>query len=178
MKGVWEKITRSEEYKKIESMELEKLEAYLDPSFIPKGWLDKEPSPPKKKLKLSLSSKKPRFAAPVTSEKLSDAAKGVVPNNTKKNNAWAVKTFTAWREERDKLIPDDSVPEDLLSCHDQSIVSKYMHCFILEARNQAGEKYLPSTIRSILSGLSRVLKEAKAPFSILDKSGLAFVRCC
>ena len=27
-KGVWEKITSSEEYKKIESMELEELEAY------------------------------------------------------------------------------------------------------------------------------------------------------
>ena len=108
-------------------MELEELEAYLadDPSFFPKGWLDKEPSPPKKKLKLSLSSKKPRFAAPVTSEKLCDAAKGVVHDNTKKNNAWAVKTFTAWREERNKLIPDDPVPEDLLSCHDPSVVSKY-----------------------------------------------------
>ena len=46
-KGVWEKITSSEEYKKVESMELEELEAYLtdDPSFFPEGWLDKEPSP-------------------------------------------------------------------------------------------------------------------------------------
>ena len=46
-KGIWEKITSSEEYKKVESMELEELEAYLadDPSFFPKGWLDKEPSP-------------------------------------------------------------------------------------------------------------------------------------
>ena len=46
-KGVWEKITSSEEYEKVESMELEELEAYLadDPSFFPEGWLDKEPSP-------------------------------------------------------------------------------------------------------------------------------------
>ena len=38
-KGVWEKITSSEEYKKVESMELEELEAYLtdDPSFFPEG---------------------------------------------------------------------------------------------------------------------------------------------
>ena len=68
-KGVWDTITSSEQYKKIENMELEELEAYLDPSFLPDGWLDKEPSPPKKKLKLSLS-KKPRFAAPVTFEVL------------------------------------------------------------------------------------------------------------
>ena len=57
-KRVWEEITSSEEYKKIKSMELEELEAYLDPSFSPEEWLDKEPSPPKKELKLSLSSKK------------------------------------------------------------------------------------------------------------------------
>ena len=40
-------------------MELKELEAYLadDPNFFPEGWLDKEPSPPKKKLKLPLSSK-------------------------------------------------------------------------------------------------------------------------
>ena len=31
----------------------------------------------------------------VTSEKLCDAAKGVVPDNMTKNNAWTVKTFTA-----------------------------------------------------------------------------------
>ena len=71
-------------------MELDELEAYLDPSFSPEGWLDKEPSPPKKKLQLSLSSKKRRFTAPVTSDKLCDATKGVVPYNTKKNNAWAI----------------------------------------------------------------------------------------
>ena len=65
-KGVWEKIMSSKEYKEIQSMELEELKAYLNPSFFPKGWLDKESSPPKKKLKLSLFSKKPRFAAPVT----------------------------------------------------------------------------------------------------------------
>ena len=46
VKGVWEKITSGEEYKKVESMELEELEAYLadDPSFFPEGWLDKEPT--------------------------------------------------------------------------------------------------------------------------------------
>ena len=71
-------------------MELEELEAYLDPSFSPERWLDKEPSPPKKKLKLSLSYKKHRFTAPVTSDKLCDAAKGIVPDNTKKNNAWTI----------------------------------------------------------------------------------------
>ena len=98
------KITSSKEYKNIESMELNELNTHLDTSFCPKGWLDTKPSPSKKKLKLSLSSKKPQINAPVTYEKLCDAAKGVVSNSTKKNNAWVVKTFTAWRNERTKLI--------------------------------------------------------------------------
>ena len=44
---------------------------------------------------MSLSYKKPRFDAPVTSEKCCDTAKGIVPDNMTKNNAWSVKTFTA-----------------------------------------------------------------------------------
>ncbi len=127
-KGVWETITSSEQCNKIESMELKELKAYLNLSFYSEGWLHKEPSPPKKKLKLSLHSKKPRLAAPVTSEILCEAAKGVVPNNTKINNAWAVKTFTICREERNKRIPENPVPEDLLSCHDSiSIFAALLH---------------------------------------------------
>ena len=61
------------------------------------------------------------------------------------------------------------MPEDLLSCHDPSVVSKYMRCFALRSQESSWRKVSPSTIRSILSGLNRVLKEAKAPFSILDK---------
>ena len=39
---------------------------------------------------------------------------------------------------------------------------------------QDGKKYPPTTTRSLLSGLNRILKELKAPFSILDKGNPAF----
>ena len=71
-------------------------------------------------------------------------------------------------------MPLDPVPTDLLQCHDASIVSKYLRYFVLEARTQDGKKYPPTTTRSLLSGLNRILKELKAPFSILDKSNPAF----
>ena len=152
---------------------------------MPEGWLD-PPTPPKKKLKLSLNRKKTvstselstlkasRFAAPVSEEEVKEAAKGVVPSNTKKNNAWAERSFDAWVQERNKLMPGDPVPTDLLQCHDTSIVSKYLKYFVLEARTQDGKKYPPSTLRSLLSGLNRILKESKAPFSILDKGNPDF----
>ncbi len=84
------------------------------------------------------------------------------------------KTFIDWVEQRNKARPDDPVPIDLLSCHDPTVVCKYLRYFALEARNQSGQKYPPATIRSILSGLNRIMKDGKAPFSILDKSNPQF----
>ena len=108
-------------------------------------------------------------------EKFSEAAKGVVPENTKKNNSWVEKTFLAWVEERNKAVPEDPVPIDLLSCHNPTVVCKYLRYFVLEVRSSTGEKYYPpATIQSILSGLNRVMKDRKAPFSILDKSNPSF----
>ena len=136
-----------------------------------------------KKLKLSLNKKKTastselptlktnRFSAPVSEEKVDEAAKGVVPFNTKKNNGWAERTFYDCVQERNKLMPGDPVPTDLLQCHDTSVVSKYLRYFVLEARTQDCQKYPPSTLRSLLSELNR---RVKGPFSILDKGNPAF----
>ena len=105
-KGVWEKITSSEQYD--QSMELEELEAYLDPA-LPQGLLDKEPNPPKKK-QLYLSSKITSILCPrnVREAEICEASK--YPEN-----AWAGKTFTAWSKERSKLLLEDSVLRDLMT---------------------------------------------------------------
>ena len=64
---------------------LEEIEAGLDPNFVPEGWLD-PPTPPKKKLKLSLAKKKSectselsaskasRFATPVSEKEVNEAS--------------------------------------------------------------------------------------------------------
>ena len=180
-KKIWDRICANAP--DFENATLEEIEIRLDPNFVPEGWLD-PPTPPKK-LKLSLNRKKTastselsalkasRFAAPVSQEEVKEAAIGVVPLNTK-NNAWAERTFDAWVQERNKLRPGDPVPTDLLQCHDTSVVSKYLKYFVLEARTQDGKKYHPSTLWSLLSGLNRILKESKAPFSILDKGNPDF----
>ena len=162
----------------LENAMLEEIEAGLDPDFVPEGWLD-PPTPPKKKLKLSLAKKKTectselsaskasRFATPVSEKEVNEAAKGVVPTNTKKNNAWAERTFDAWVQERNQLMPLNPVPTDLLQCHDASVVSKYLRYFVLEARTQDGKKYPSTTIRSLLSGLNRILKESKTKKTVI-----------
>ena len=68
--------------------------------------------------------KKSRFATPVSEEEFCDAANGVVPLNTKKNNCWAQRTLNAWIKERNKVNPG-SVPTDFLSCNDPVTVCKY-----------------------------------------------------
>ena len=55
------------------------------------------------KLPLSLTRKKSRFATPVSEEEFCNAANGVVPLNTKKNNCWAQRMLNAWIEERNKV---------------------------------------------------------------------------
>ena len=116
----------------LENATLEEIEAGLDP---PEGWLD--PPPPLFLRRSSLAKKKTEctselstskasgFTTQVSEKEVNEAANGVVPTNTKKNNAWV--------QERNQLMPLDPVPTDLLQCYDASVVSKYMRYFVLEA---------------------------------------------
>ena len=77
---------------------LEEVEAVLNPNIVLCGFLD--PELPKKKLRMSLSKSASKlkttemsipstsqFAVPVSNEQFTEAVKGVVPTNTKKNNS-------------------------------------------------------------------------------------------
>ena len=93
-----------------------------------------------------------------------------MPSNTKKNNAWAERTFDAWVEEQNKLMMlGDLIPTNSLQCHDTSVMSMYMYSnhFVLEARTQNGKKYRSSALRILLSGLNKIPKESKGPFAFL-----------
>ena len=50
-----------------------------------------------------------------------------------------------------------------------------MSYFSLEVRREDDERYNPGTVRSLLCGLNRAMKEYDAPFSILDKGDSAFL---
>ena len=88
--------------------------------------------PPKKKHRLSLSLKhKPlvpqqetRFAEPVGEYEVKLALKGVVPDNTKRNNEWAARNFADWSRARSEEVKDDPVPQDLLNCKDPELLCK------------------------------------------------------
>ncbi len=68
----------------------------------------------------------------------------------------------------------EAIPSNLLSSHDAELVCKWLSRFVLETRKSDGSPYPPATLRSLVSGLNRVLQIKKAPFSVLDKSDHRF----
>ena len=107
---------------------------------------DSQP-PSSKKPRSSLSLRKSssnRFSKPVTSPQCWDAAKGVVPTNTKLNNEWAMRNLNAWIKNWNKVAPDDPVPADLLSCGDASILCKWLRYFVQETKK---EKAFPTLLQ-------------------------------
>ena len=68
----------------------------------------------------------------------------------------------------------DAIPDAVLTSHDSEVICKVMRYFVLEVRREDGARYNASTIRSLLCGLNRGIKENGAPFSMLDKNNPAF----
>ena len=115
----------------------------------------------KKRLRLSLrKNQKPiqeRFSS-VTCEEIKEAAKGVMPANTKSSNEWALKNLRAWISDRNTRMSDEAVPADLLACEDADILCKWMCCFVQETRKENGEKYPPSTLHQLLAAFQQILR--------------------
>lgn len=131
--------------------------------------------PPTKRKRLSLSLRsKDRFKKPALDEELSEAAKGVVPDNTKRRNAWAIRNFVQWAKNRSEETPSDPVPEDILECNDPVVMSKWLCCYVLETRQENGQCYPPKSLYGLLCGIQRVTRDNKVPFNFLDKKDIRF----
>ena len=110
----------------------------------------------------------------MSDEQQKEAAKGVTPDNTKLSNDWAVKNLRAWMVFRNSVKPEDPVPTDLLSCKDPHVLCKWLCSYVQETKKESGELYPATTLRSLLSGIQRVLHANKVPFNLFDKSDLRF----
>lgn len=110
----------------------------------------------------------------MTAEELSESAKGVVPTNTKNSTEWALRNFRQWRENRNKTLPDDPVPDNLFRSTDTEILCKWLCCFVQETRKESGDNYPAATLRQILSAFQSVLRRNKIPFNIFNKHDLRF----
>ena len=80
------------------------------------------PEPKRKKLSLSkkkLEKPKPLspsacFKTTVSSEEIEKSSKGCVPVGTAKSTNWAVCTFQQWLIQRNKRVPQEAFPQDIL----------------------------------------------------------------
>ena len=137
-----------------------------------------ESTPSRKRLKLSLRKPKKElddhFRKPVTAKEHAKSAKGVVPTNTKCATVWALRNFQHWRENRNKIVPDDPVPMNLFENNDAEVLCKWLCCFVQETRKESGENYPGSTLRQMLSAFQRVLRTNQIPFNIFDQNNLRF----
>ena len=98
-----------------------------------------------------------RFERIAASPEFASSSKQYIPPNTEANTQWAVRTFDAWRTWRSTAKPEDPVPEDILSCADAGVPSKWLSLFVLEARKLDGSKYPSNTLSMLLSGLKHYM---------------------
>ena len=129
----------------------------------------------KPRLSLSLKGKNTKIAKSTRFEKVDSsylevAAKGVVPENTIRNNRWVVNNFSEWKK---SIIENDQfVPDDLLSCTDADLVCKWLCRYVLETRQESGKPYPPKSLYMLLCGLLRISRSEGGPFNFLDKTTL------
>ena len=115
-----------------------------------------------------------RFGPITTLPEREKAARGAIPSNTEASTRWALKNFKLWATNHPAVNPSDPVPADLLESLDPNLVCRWLCRYVMETRREDGHPYPPSTLRSLLSGINRVLQSNHAPFSVLDKTNPCF----
>ena len=142
---------------------------------------DDAPKSKKPRLSLSLKGKGKKKEEPLSSRftfvadsELEEAAKGVVPENTTRVNAWALRNFEEWARARNERTKAEPVPNDLLSTDDHVKLCKWLCKFVMETRQESGKPYPPKSLYSILCGLYRVSRSNGVWFNFLDKNDVRF----
>ena len=115
-----------------------------------------------------------RFSKPVSLPEREKVGKGVVPENTDASTQWALRNFNEWAANRCSVVPNDPVPKDLLASHNADLVCKWLCRFLIETRKTDGSVYPPSSLRSLICGVNRILQNNQAPFSVVDKGDPRF----
>lgn len=101
-----------------------------------------------------------------------------VPDNTLKNNNWATNTWNDWAKARNRMqINGPKVPllHDLYKNVTEPELNELLKKFVFEARNNVGEPYPPTSLKSLVSGFQRILRHTGwASLSLLDSSQKPF----
>ena len=142
--------------------------------IAPKGWFSDEEAeekpPTTKKKKLAN-----RFSVATTKEVESSSDHEPRPRNMAYSTKWALHNCTDWAKQRNSHSPEETVPPELLAAGSTEQLNKWLSFFVIETRNNKGERYPPKTIYQLLSSLLRHMRTLNpgAP-NFLEKSNHAF----
>ena len=108
-----------------------------------------------------------RFKKPLSSNDIRNKQKNAVPQNTSRNNTWAVGVWREWVQSRNKqpetaLEPGFPIPLDIDKFPSFADMDYWLQRFICEIRRKNGEPYPPSTLQNIAAGLQRYLRTEKS----------------
>ena len=119
-------------------------------------------------------AKKTRFSK-LSNEELDILSKTFIPKNTENSTKWAMDNFMSWMSNRNKSS-EEKCPETLLEDMEPATLNKWLSTFVAETRKVNGERYPPTTLHLLLSGLQRHMKavdKQKAP-NIFAKNDATF----
>ncbi len=119
-------------------------------------------------------TKKRRFKKPASEEEMNVISKGFIPENTRKNTAWAHNVLMEWMCERNNSS-EEKCPHNLLDNPDPNKINKWLSRFVTEVRKKDGSSYPPRSIHVILAALQRKMLETtpSAP-KFFDKGSFVF----
>ena len=118
-----------------------------------------------------------RFGPIVGSDELQEMVDDSVPHKTRQHTKWCIDTWDEWRESRIARAKgcESEIPPKLIDM-DKKELDYWLSCFVVEARRKDGCEYFGDTLRSLVCGLQRYVRQARPDFSVDVLSGVEFVR--
>ena len=115
-----------------------------------------------------------RFKFDVSNKDFEDHCHGFVPAATTQDTQKCVNLFEEWVKERNRLFSNDKVPENILFCHDKTLLCKWLCRFVSELRKKDGTPYPPKTLHHYLVGLQRHIRQKDYSSTINITSDVEF----
>ena len=82
---------------------------------------------------------------------------GECPQNTTKNNEWALHNFEAWSDAGNKPFSEDLCPDADKLLDDKKVACHWLYQYMSEMRKSDGTEYTPRSLYLLLGGLQRHL---------------------
>ena len=112
----------------------------------------------------------------IEDSKVQQLSRSFTPKKTETNTKWAFTNFQEWKAWRNTTHPDDPVTANFVDASVDEL-DKWLARYVAETRNKKGEFYTPSTLRQLLCGLFRHMKNAKPDFpNFIDKKNPHFTQ--